>query len=87
MYPRYPPTTPLVTPSPSPSEDPFPHPHPDMAQAAPHPIPTASNDFLRDAARPLQSIFAPRTVAVIGSTEKAGSVGRTVTWNLVRVEE
>ena len=33
--------------------------------------------------RPLDAIFAPRNVAVIGATEKAGSVGRTVLWNLI----
>src|SRR5260370_7553735 len=31
---------------------------------------------------PLNAIFAPRSVAVIGATEKAGSVGRTLLWNL-----
>ena len=30
------------------------------------------------------AIFAPRTVAVIGATETAGSVGRTILWNLIR---
>ncbi len=30
----------------------------------------------------LDAIFAPRTVAVVGATEKAGSVGRSVFWNL-----
>src|SRR5579864_4009014 len=33
--------------------------------------------------RPLDAIFAPRNIAVIGATENAGSVGRTVLWNLV----
>jgi acetyltransferase len=32
---------------------------------------------------PLDSIFAPKSVAVVGATEKAGSVGRTVLWNLM----
>ena len=32
---------------------------------------------------PLDSIFAPRAVAVIGATEKAGSVGRAILWNLI----
>ena len=32
---------------------------------------------------PLEAIFAPRTVAVIGATEKQGSVGRAVLWNLI----
>ncbi len=33
--------------------------------------------------RPLEAIFAPRNIAVIGATETKGSVGRTVLWNLV----
>ncbi len=32
---------------------------------------------------PLDAIFAPQTVAVIGATEKVGSVGRTLLWNLI----
>ena len=32
---------------------------------------------------PLEAIFSPRAVAVIGATEKAGSVGRAVFWNLI----
>ncbi len=32
---------------------------------------------------PLTSFFRPRNVAVIGATEKAGSVGRTILWNLI----
>src|SRR5499427_3332318 len=32
---------------------------------------------------PLDAIFAPKSVAVVGATEKAGSVGRTVLWNLM----
>jgi len=32
---------------------------------------------------PLDAIFAPRSIAVIGATEKAGSVGRKLLWNLV----
>ena len=28
-------------------------------------------------------MFAPRSVAVIGATERAGSVGRSVLWNLL----
>jgi acetyltransferase len=31
----------------------------------------------------LESIFAPKNVAVIGATEKEGSVGRTILWNLI----
>jgi acetyltransferase len=33
--------------------------------------------------QPLDVFFSPRTVAVIGATETAGSVGRTLLWNLV----
>jgi acetyltransferase len=33
---------------------------------------------------PLEAIFAPRSVAVIGASEKAGSVGRAILWNLIR---
>ena len=36
--------------------------------------------FERDS---LRAIFAPKSVAVIGATEKEGSVGRTVLWNLI----
>ena len=31
----------------------------------------------------LDAIFAPRAVAVIGASEKAGSVGRSILWNLI----
>ncbi len=31
----------------------------------------------------LDAIFSPRTVAVIGATERPGSVGRTILWNLI----
>jgi acetyltransferase len=34
-------------------------------------------------ARPLAPFFAPGSVAVIGATEKPGSVGRTVFWNVI----
>lgn len=42
-----------------------------------------AHDVLRQVGRPLDAIFAPRTVGVIGATEKPGSVGRTLLWNLV----
>ena len=32
---------------------------------------------------PLDAIFAPRNVAVIGASETVGSVGRTLLWNLI----
>ena len=31
----------------------------------------------------LSAIFSPKNVAVIGATERAGSVGRTILWNLI----
>ena len=42
-----------------------------------------AHDILRSRRQPLDVFFTPRTVAVIGATEKAGSVGRTVLWNLI----
>ncbi|MBI4382591.1 MAG: bifunctional acetate--CoA ligase family protein/GNAT family N-acetyltransferase [Nitrospinae bacterium] len=33
--------------------------------------------------QPLYPMFAPRTVAVIGATERPNSIGRTVLWNLI----
>ncbi len=40
-------------------------------------------DVLGVSRNPLESFFAPASVAVIGATEKVGSVGRTVFWNLI----
>ncbi|NEO29237.1 MAG: bifunctional acetate--CoA ligase family protein/GNAT family N-acetyltransferase [Symploca sp. SIO3C6] len=40
-------------------------------------------DILRSERQPLSVLFAPQTVAVIGATDKAGSVGRTLLWNLI----
>jgi len=41
------------------------------------------SDFVRGKPRPLDAIFQPSTVAVVGATEKKDSVGRTVLWNLI----
>jgi acetyltransferase len=42
-------------------------------------------DLLHQQTRPsLDALFAPRGVAVVGASERAGSVGRTVLWNLIR---
>ena len=41
-----------------------------------------SHNFLRAEASPLEAIFSPASVAVIGASEREGSVGRTVLWNL-----
>ncbi|MFP4100722.1 bifunctional acetate--CoA ligase family protein/GNAT family N-acetyltransferase [Coleofasciculus sp.] len=40
-------------------------------------------DILRSERQPLHSFFAPDNVAVIGATDKEGSVGRTLLWNLM----
>ncbi|MFB2838952.1 bifunctional acetate--CoA ligase family protein/GNAT family N-acetyltransferase [Floridanema evergladense] len=42
-----------------------------------------AHDVLRYEHQPLDAIFAPKNVAVIGATEKLGSVGRTILWNLI----
>jgi acetyltransferase len=41
------------------------------------------HDPLSQRGSPLEAIFAPRNVAVVGATDKTGSVGRTILWNLV----
>jgi len=45
--------------------------------------PDPSHDALRPRRSALDSIFRPRSVAVVGATEKVGSVGRTILRNLV----
>ena len=42
-----------------------------------------AHDVLRYERNPLDVIFAPKSVAVIGATEREGSVGRTIIWNLM----
>src|SRR4051794_35288770 len=42
-----------------------------------------AGDVLKFEANPLDAIFAPKNVAVIGATETQGSVGRTILWNLI----
>jgi acetyltransferase len=43
-----------------------------------------AHDILRSERQPLDFIFRPRSVAVIGATDRPGSVGRTVVENLLR---
>lgn len=43
----------------------------------------SAHDIFRQRRQPLEAFFAPKNVAVIGATERAGSVGRTLLWNLV----
>src|SRR5271166_1017643 len=42
-----------------------------------------SSDVYRSETHPLDSLFMPKSVAVIGASERAGSVGRSVLWNLL----
>ncbi|MDJ0692181.1 MAG: bifunctional acetate--CoA ligase family protein/GNAT family N-acetyltransferase [Xenococcaceae cyanobacterium MO_188.B32] len=42
-----------------------------------------AHDIVNYRRRPLDFIFAPKTVAVIGATDRPGSVGRTLLWNLI----
>ena len=42
-----------------------------------------TSDVLGAARNPLDAFFRPASVAVVGATEKAGSVGRTLFWNLI----
>ena len=42
-----------------------------------------SSDVYRSESHPLDPLFAPRSVAVIGASERVGSVGRSVLWNLL----
>ncbi|MEG4091628.1 bifunctional acetate--CoA ligase family protein/GNAT family N-acetyltransferase [Microcoleus sp. Pol12B4] len=43
-----------------------------------------AHDIWKEQRHPLDRIFRPRSVAVIGATEREGSVGRTLLWNLIR---
>src|SRR5579885_2091271 len=50
----------------------------------PEPGPRTSDPASRNLGiRPLDFFFSPRSVAVIGATEKPGSVGRALLWNLI----
>lgn len=47
------------------------------------PITDPAYDILRSERQTLGSFFDPETVAVIGATDREGSVGRTILWNLL----
>src|SRR5579862_787553 len=47
------------------------------------PVQDRSHDVFRSEDHPLNAMFAPRTVAVIGASEKQGGIGRAVVWSLV----
>jgi acetyltransferase len=42
-----------------------------------------THDIYHYTGNPLDKIFAPKSVALIGATEKHGTVGRTILWNLI----
>jgi acetyltransferase len=42
-----------------------------------------AHDIFRQTYHPLDVFFSPGSVAVIGATDSAGSVGRTLLWNLI----
>ena len=42
-----------------------------------------AHDYLGFERKPLDPIFKPKSVAVIGATAREGSVGRTILWNLI----
>lgn len=56
-----------------------------MSSRTPRPSPNdPSLDLLHQQTRhPLDAIFEPRSVAVVGASDRPGSVGRTLLWNLV----
>ena len=53
------------------------------SKPASKPAQDPSHDFLRSERQPLDVFFAPKSVAVIGATEKPASVGRSVLYNLL----
>jgi acetyltransferase len=63
---------------------PLPEPVADPAQAPARRARTdPASDLLRAGRRQLDPFFAPRAVALIGATDKVGSVGRTILTNLI----
>ncbi|MFL5807454.1 MAG: bifunctional acetate--CoA ligase family protein/GNAT family N-acetyltransferase [Roseiflexaceae bacterium] len=52
---------------------------------SPSQLPTGdpAHDILQVKRPALDALFAPKSVAVIGATDRAGSVGRTILWNLI----
>ena len=54
-----------------------------VAKPGGSPVTHKVHDVLRTEEQPLDALFAPRSVAVIGATEKPGTVGRAVLWNLI----
>ncbi len=46
-------------------------------------IRSTAHNVLRMAQNPLEVMFKPKSVAVVGATERQGSVARTILWNLL----
>src|SRR5579862_5842597 len=49
----------------------------------PGPTQDRAHDVLRSEAHPLDAMFTPHSVAVIGASERPGSIGRAVLWSLL----
>jgi len=47
------------------------------------PVQDRAHDVFRSEDHPLNAMFAPRSVAVIGASERQGGIGRAVVWSLV----
>src|SRR3990170_9023671 len=64
-----------------------PPPPPPQDKSSPRAAPGSAADPVRnllpDQRQALRALFAPARVAVVGATEKEGSVGRTLLWNLI----
>ncbi|HKL87374.1 MAG TPA: bifunctional acetate--CoA ligase family protein/GNAT family N-acetyltransferase [Salinibacter sp.] len=56
---------------------------PDSPDSSDMPTSDPSYDLVSSRRQPLDAIFNPESVAVIGASEAPGSVGRTLLWNLV----
>jgi acetyltransferase len=54
-----------------------------MDKPLPEPTFDPMHDIYHYERHPLDTFFAPKSVALIGASEKYGSVGRTVLWNLL----
>ncbi len=55
-----------------------------MASTKPAKLSTdPAQDVLRSEHHPLEPLFMPTTVAVVGATERPGSIGRKVLWALL----
>jgi len=51
--------------------------------AKPRPVHDKAHDVLRSEEHPLDAIFHPHSVAVVGASDRQGSVGRAVLWSLL----